>query len=106
MGYVFAMTIPGLALALLALAVVEVVLRRHRARTGTGTPLASTGFDELGATLYAGTRAQLDERRRMSLVRDDLGESGPGPVDLDSGVVVVRRPDGCAISSPGTPSRS
>ncbi|KUL37116.1 hypothetical protein ADL22_22830 [Streptomyces sp. NRRL F-4489] len=35
-----------------------------------------------------------EERQRMSLVVDDVGEGGPGegPIDLASGVVVVRVP--------------
>ncbi|MGK5628779.1 DUF6191 domain-containing protein [Streptomyces sp. URMC 123] len=39
-----------------------------------------------------GGRNTEDERNRLELVRDDVGDGDPGkgPIDLDSGTVVIR----------------
>ncbi|WP_018383486.1 DUF6191 domain-containing protein [Wenjunlia vitaminophila] len=46
-------------------------------------------FEELFAP---GRRHAEDERNRLALTRDEPGDSDPGsgPIDLDSGVVVIR----------------
>jgi hypothetical protein len=49
---------------------------------------------ELHALFSAGKRHELEERRRLDLTRDEEGRGDPhrGPVDLDSGVIRIRRP--------------
>ncbi|MFI1565629.1 DUF6191 domain-containing protein [Streptomyces sp. NPDC020490] len=48
-------------------------------------------FEELFAPGRKHTR---DERKRLELTREDVGDQDPGrgPIDLSSGKVVVRRP--------------
>ncbi|MEU6070874.1 MULTISPECIES: DUF6191 domain-containing protein [Streptomyces] len=48
-------------------------------------------FEELFAPGRKHTR---DERNRLELTREDVGDNDPGrgPIDLESGKVVVRRP--------------
>jgi Family of unknown function (DUF6191) len=53
------------------------------------------GFLDVIDALFAPSRRhQQDERKRLELSREELGLGDPhrGPVDLDSGVVMVRRP--------------
>jgi hypothetical protein len=49
-------------------------------------------FEELFAPGRKHTR---DERNRLELTREDVGDNDPGrgPIDLESGKVVVRRPE-------------
>jgi hypothetical protein len=63
--------------------------------TGGGIAGIGGGLDELGALFGgAGARARLDEKAAQE-VRRETQESGEPPfeVDLDSGVVRLRRPD-------------
>ncbi|MPY63916.1 DUF6191 domain-containing protein [Streptomyces spongiae] len=48
-------------------------------------------FEELFAP---GRKHTNDERKRLELTREDVGDSDPGrgPIDLDSGTAVIRRP--------------
>lgn len=47
-------------------------------------------FEEL---FSPGRKHTTDEHNRLTLARDDDHENGgPGPIDLDKGVVVIRRP--------------
>ncbi|MER7044251.1 DUF6191 domain-containing protein [Streptomyces jumonjinensis] len=49
-------------------------------------------FDEIFAP---GQKHASDERNRLALSRTDVGDSDPcrGPIDLDSGMVLIRRED-------------
>ncbi|MBQ0828017.1 DUF6191 domain-containing protein [Streptomyces tagetis] len=51
-------------------------------------------FDALAELFAPGRKHTRDERHRLELTRQDVGDAGPGhgPVDLDSGTVVVRTP--------------
>lgn len=93
MGLLFAMTIPGLAVALFVLAVVDRVLhRRGRRLVGGDRGAGSTGIDELTALMYAGKRAELDQRATATLLREDVGEGAPLRVDPATGRATVRVP--------------
>ncbi len=98
MGLVFALTLPGLVLALLALAAVDYAMLRLRGRGivpwRSDRVVSSTGFDLLHAALSPGKQAQLDERHTVELVRDEEGEGAPprSRVDLAGGVAHLRLP--------------
>ena len=100
MALLVAMTIPGLAVGLIALAAADRLALwfgrrswlpwqrsgRHRRE------VSSTAFDEMHATLYAGKRVQLEQRRTEQLLRDDAGDAAPprSEIDLDRRTAVIR----------------
>ena len=100
MGLLVAMTIPGLAVGLIALAAADRLALWCGGRSWlpwqrTGRErreVSSTAFDEMHASLYAGKRLQLEQRRTEQLLRDDADGSAPprSEVDLDRGTAVVR----------------
>ena len=100
MGLVFAMTLPGLVLALLAVAGLDQLLLRLRGRGivpwRRDAQVSSTGFDLLHAALSPGKADELAQRQTEELVREDEAEGAPprSRVDLDAGVarLVVPRP--------------
>ena len=100
MGLVFAMTLPGLVLALLAVAGLDQLLLRVRGRGivpwRRDAQVSSTGFDLLHAALSPGKADELAQRQTEELVRADEAEGAPprSRVDLDAGVarLVVPRP--------------
>ena len=52
MGFLLAMTLPALVLALFALGMVELARARRRPGARHGTAMSSTGFDILQEALY------------------------------------------------------
>ena len=103
MGLVFAMTLPGLVLALLAVAGLDQLLLRVRGRGivpwRRDAQVSSTGFDLLHAALSPGKADELAQRQTEELVREEEAEGAPprSRVDLDAGVarlVVPRSPTG------------
>ena len=98
MGVVFAMTLPGLVLLLLALAAADQLALRVR---GHGlvpwrrdTQVSSTGFDLLHAALSPGKADELSQRQTEELVRDEQDDGAPprSEIDLDAGVARLRLP--------------
>jgi hypothetical protein len=90
LGFLFAMSLPALVVALFVLAVVERFARRKK-----GTPIAAAGFGELGATFEAGKRDELEYRKEERQLRDDEGDGAPprSRVDLDGGTAVIKVPE-------------
>ena len=85
MGFVFAMSIPGLVVALVVLAALErfgLWAGRRSWLPGRGDrtreSLSGTGIEELGAFFYAGKRAEL-EHRKTELVLPESETSGDPP---------------------------
>ena len=91
LGFLFAMSLPALVAALFVLAVVERFVRRNRG----GTPMATAGIGELGATFEAGKREELEFRKEERQLRDEEGDGAPprSHVDLDGGRAVLKLPD-------------
>jgi hypothetical protein len=103
-GYAFALTIPGLAVALVVLGVVDVVLFRRQGRRLLGSRdrrrAVPVAYDEAAAFLAPAKRVELEERQSRSLVRDTV-DDGAGPrgrarvrVDLDAGRALLSRRSG------------
>ncbi|MER7585093.1 DUF6191 domain-containing protein [Kitasatospora sp. NPDC097691] len=73
------------------------VVRRIRARPGTGAPegrsAGATATEELHALLYPSKRAQLEQRRIELVLRDDEHDGAPKRtgIDLAGGRAVIRR---------------
>lgn len=96
MGVAFALTLPGLAVLLLAVAFLDQAMLRLRGRGivpwRRDTQVSSTGFDLLHAALSPGKQDELDQRHTEELVRDDEDDGAPprSRVDLDDGVAYLR----------------
>ena len=94
----FALTLPGLVLVLLAVAGVDQLLLRTRGRGivpwRRDAQVSSTGFDLLHAALSPGKAAELAQRNTEELVRDEEDDGAPprSRVDLATGVAHLRLP--------------
>jgi Family of unknown function (DUF6191) len=87
-GMIFAMSIPGLAVLLVALAAGERLWRWVRRRQGHPV-VAQAGVDQFATLFQGGKQVELDQRQTELMLRDDDEDGAPprGPVDLDSGTV-------------------
>ena len=97
MGYLWAMTLPGLVIGLTALAVADRIRQRAQGPRIFGpardsSSLGAADFDELGAAFSAGKRSELDIRASALLLREQDGEgSAPFPRSVPrDGVVRLR----------------
>ena len=109
MGFVFAMTLPGLVLLLLAVAAVDQLLLRTRGRgivpRRDNTPVSSTGFDLLHAALSPGKADELAQRQTEEFVRDEDDDGAPRTARSTS--TPASPGSGCrAPASPVAPTRS
>lgn len=94
---VFAMTLPGLVVALILVGFADRLWQRHRARLGrpeSHARVSAAGFDLFQAHFSAGKQHELEQRRSELLLRDE-DETGAPPrsrVNLDRGVAYLRLP--------------
>jgi Family of unknown function (DUF6191) len=97
-GYVFFMTIPGLAVGLVVLAAVDRFGVWLHGRSGFPWyrdghwPAPAAGFDELQAVFYSSNRHPIERRRAELMLRDDEHDGAPPRVvrvDLDTGRAVI-----------------
>lgn len=103
MGALFAMTIPGLVVLLVALAFAETLWNRMTGgralpwtRRRGGATVAATGFEEVTA-LFQGSKLHEFEQRQSALMhREDAGDAAPPRVrvDIDANTVVLRGGNG------------
>lgn len=100
MGFLWAMSLPGLVFLLVLVAALERfgLWAGNRSwlpwrRRETGTPIAAAGFEELDAFMAAGKRHEIDQRNHSLMMRGDESDGAPPlvEVDLDGGRIVVRR---------------
>jgi hypothetical protein len=86
-------SIPGGTLLVVAVGTYELVQKKRGKRTGT--PLSGTYVEELTAIFNGTKRMELDHRDSMSMMREEDAQGAPPGrgVDLDHGVVVLRRRD-------------
>ena len=90
LGFLFAISLPALVAALFVLAVIERFARGKK----KGTPMATAGISELGATFEAGKREEIEFRKEERQLRDEEGDGAPprSRIDLDGGTAVVKVP--------------
>ncbi len=90
MGFLVAMTLPALVLALTALGIWEVLRARHR-KDG-GAVMASTGFDLVQEALYPSKKFEVEQREHESLIAEDDEEGAPprSHIDLAAGRAYIR----------------
>jgi hypothetical protein len=89
-GFLVAMSLPGLVLLLVVVAAVEAF--RNRRRDGELIPATGTGVQELEAFFSATKRAENETRASVSLMRDDEQETGAPPrvrIDLERGTATI-----------------
>ena len=99
MGFLWAMSLPGLVVLLVVLAALErfglwasdrswLPWRRKR----EGTPVSAAGFEELDAFFVAGKRHELDQRNHSLVMRQDEEDGAPPllTVDLNHQRIVLR----------------
>ena len=94
-GVLFALTLPGLVLLLVALAVAE----HAWSRLGRRSPLfrrdrhalSAGGMDVFSAALFPGKAVDLEQQRIREMTRDDVEDGAPpyGRIDLDSGTAYL-----------------
>ncbi|MFS8099867.1 DUF6191 domain-containing protein [Lentzea alba] len=91
LGFLFAMSLPALVAALFVLAMFERFVRGKK----KGTPMATAGIGELGATFEMGKREEIEYRKEERQLRDEEGDGAPprSRVDLDGGKAVLKLPD-------------
>jgi hypothetical protein len=98
MGLLWAMSLPGLVIALVILITLErfglwftrrswLPWRRNR----TGMPVSATALDVFGSALEPSRHNELDQRHVEAMIREDDEEGAPprAKVDLNSGVVYL-----------------
>ncbi|MFG2825026.1 DUF6191 domain-containing protein [Kitasatospora sp. NPDC048365] len=117
----FALTLPGLALAVVLFALASTVLRRlarsglvparfrrESGRLGGPTSVSTVAVDVFTGSVNTGKAVELDERSAEAMRRDEEGDAAPprSTVDLHTGravIVLPRQPAGTG-SSTGAPA--
>jgi hypothetical protein len=88
-GFLFAMTLPGLLLLLVALTAIEKItskLRRKSLLTGAHRPsLGATGLDLFSAAINPGKATELEERRQAKTLRLEHRSRDHNGIDLQAG---------------------
>jgi hypothetical protein len=93
-GFLLAMTLPALVLALFALGMVELARARRRPGARNGTAMSSTGFDILQEALYPSKKHEIEQRDHESLMAEEDAQGAPprSRIDLDKGTAHIHLP--------------
>lgn len=69
--------------------------RRRMDEAGATGPEGGLVFNPFEELFAPGRKHTTDERNRLEMTREDIGDSDPGrgPIDLESGTAVIRPPD-------------
>ncbi|WP_280262111.1 DUF6191 domain-containing protein [Nocardia wallacei] len=94
-----AMTIPGLALLIIAVAFAEVMYRKVTGRAAlpwmrgeNGERASAIGFEQFDALFTSAKRHEFEQRQSVLMHRESPGDGTPGGFDLDlsSGKALLR----------------
>jgi hypothetical protein len=84
------MTIPGLALLIIAVSCAEIAYRKVTGRAALpwmrdpdGRSASVIGFEQFDAMFNAAKRHEFEERQAVLMHRDDPGDGAPGGMDVD-----------------------
>ncbi len=84
------MTLPGLALLIIAVAFAEVGYRKTTGRAAlpwmresAGPSAAGIGFEQFDALFDAGKRHEFEERQTVLMHRENSGDGTPGDAEID-----------------------
>lgn len=108
---VLTLTLPGVALLLLAVAVAEQVAARLGRRGPVSRrrrhALSAAGLDVFSVALAPTREADIEEHHVREMTREDPDDGAPPRtrIDLDSGVVVLDRPSRPDQTAGGSPRR-
>jgi Family of unknown function (DUF6191) len=97
-GTLFALTLPGLVVLLVALGVAESLWSRPGRRSPVFRrerhALSAGGLDVFSASLAPGRAVDLEQQRAREILRDDVDDGAPpyGRIDLDRGVAYLDVP--------------
>ena len=94
MGFLLAMTLPALVLALTVLGDAGDGAREAPAGPVAARAMSSTGFDILQEALYPSKKHQIEQRDHESLMAEEDAEGAPPRtrIDLDRGTAHIRLP--------------
>lgn len=95
-----AMTIPGLALLIIAVAFAEVAYRKLTGRTALPwmrhiegeRSAAAIGFEGLDAVFGSGKQHEFEQRHSVLMHRENPGDGDDFDLDLDGGTLKLRGP--------------
>ena len=92
MGFLLAMTLPALVLALTVLGVLEMLRAKRRGQRGGA--MSSTGFDILQEALYPSKKHEIEQRDHEALMAEEDAEGAPPRtrIDLDKGTAHIHLP--------------
>jgi Family of unknown function (DUF6191) len=93
-GFLLAMTLPALVLALFVLGMVELARARRTPGAKHGTAMSSTGFDILQEALYPSKKHEIEQRDHESLMAEEDAQGAPprSRIDLDKGTAHIHLP--------------
>jgi Family of unknown function (DUF6191) len=104
-GFLFAMTLPGVVVILTVLAVIEQVLSRRGRRSiiskSNRTALSASGMDVFSSALMPGKAIELEQRRVEAFLRDDDGDAAPPQPRLGAAALPWYLPATAPSSIPG-----
>jgi hypothetical protein len=91
-GFLLAMTLPALVVALTVLGVLEMMSAKNRGRRGSA--MSSTGFDILQEALYPSKKHEIEQRDHEALMAEEDAEGAPPRtrIDLDKGTAHIHLP--------------
>jgi uncharacterized protein DUF6191 len=87
------MTLPGLALLIIAVSFAEVAYRRVTGRSALpwmrapDRSAAAIGFEQFGGVFDSGKRYEFEQRQVVLMHRENPSDGAPGGVDVDLGSV-------------------
>ncbi|MFD7841864.1 DUF6191 domain-containing protein [Nocardia sp. NPDC059764] len=94
-----ALTIPGLALLIIAVAFADVAYRKLTGRTALpwmrneeGRGAAAIGLEQFDAAFSSGKRLEMEQRQSVLMHRENPGDGDEGPeIDLTAGKATLRK---------------
>ncbi|MFE3103722.1 DUF6191 domain-containing protein [Nocardia tengchongensis] len=96
---IVALTIPGLALLIIAVACADVAYRKLTGRTALpwmrndeDRNAAAIGLEQFDAAFSSGKRLEMEQRQSVLMHRENPGDGDEGPeIDLAAGKVKLRK---------------
>jgi hypothetical protein len=88
MGWLWAMTIPGLVFLLVAVAAVEAFAKRGRGKDGM--PVSAAGLEDFAGVFQGSKLIERDHKEHSLMMRDEVGDNAPPRTVVDFSAGTVR----------------